>query len=106
MQLVWYPRDLEGCRQYLPVVESNPKVPKAKLNEHIGGGREDLGLDGHRRRTDGVDVALIELAKTALLRAVGAPDGLNLVALEELRQLRSVFGHHARKRHRHVVAER
>jgi hypothetical protein len=40
---------------------------------------------------------LIKLAEAALLRPVGAPHRLHLVALEELRQLRAVLGNDARE---------
>ena len=48
----------------------------------------------------------IELAETAAGRPIGPPHGLNLIALEELRQRRPVFGDDARQRHREVVAQR
>ena len=53
-----------------------------------------------------VDVALVELAESAARRPIGAPHGLNLIALEDLRQLRLVLGHDTRERHRQVVAQR
>jgi len=67
---------------------------------------QQLGLDDHRSRADGVHVALIELTEAPLLRAVGPPDRLHLVALEESRQLRAVLGHDPRKGNGEVVAER
>ena len=51
-----------------------------------------------------VDVALVELAEASLLRAVGAPHGLDLVALEGQGQAR-VHGHHTGQGHGEVVAE-
>ena len=98
-----------GVRQHriqqLAVIDDDLEVLEAKLQQHVGGRRQDLCLDGHRRRADRVDVALIELAEAALLRPVGAPHRLNLVALEELRQLRPILGDDARERHGHVVAQ-
>ena len=60
----------------------------------------------HRRRADRIDVALVELAEAALLRPVGPPHRLDLIALEEPRQLRAVLGDDPRQRHRQVVAQR
>ena len=58
------------------------------------------------RGADRVDVALVELAEAAPRGPVGAPHRLDLVALEELRQLAAVLGDDARERHRQVVAQR
>ena len=52
-----------------------------------------------------INIALIKLTKAALCRAVGPPDGLNLVALEHPRQAVAVLGHHARQRNGEVVAQ-
>ena len=48
---------------------------------------------------DGVDVALIKLTKSSLSRTIGAPDGLNLIALEELWQLVLILRDDAGERH-------
>ena len=92
--------------QKLPVIDDNLEVLEAQVDEHVGRGREQFGFDGHRRRSDRVDVALVELAEAALLRAIGAPDRLYLIALEELRQLAAILGDHSRERHGEVVAQR
>ena len=63
------------------------KSAKPSVVEHVADGGAQLRLGDRRRRADGVDVALVELAEAALARPVGAPDRLDLVALEELRQL-------------------
>jgi hypothetical protein len=47
-----------------------------------------------------------DVAETSLRRPVRAPHGLNLVALEELRELVLVLRHHARERHGQVVPQR
>src|SRR5262249_6088645 len=59
-----------------------------------------------RRRTNRVDIALIELAEAASCRPVGAPNGLNLVALEKPRQLVLILCNHARQRNGQVVTQR
>ncbi len=66
----------------------------------------DLRLDDRRRRPDRVDVALVELAEPPARRPVRPPHRLNLVALEELRQLAAMLGDDARERHGEVVAQR
>ncbi len=81
------------------------EVLEAQLVEHLGDRRQHLDLDDRRGRADGVDVALVELAEAAPGRPVGTPDRLNLVPLEELRQLRLVLGHHPRQRHGQVVPQ-
>src|SRR5690606_8300400 len=48
---------------------------------------------------------LVELAEASPRRPVGAPHGLDLEALEELRQRVPVLGDDARERHRQVVAQ-
>src|SRR5204863_9670597 len=50
--------------------------------------------------------ALVELAEPAARGTIGAPHRLDLVALEESRQLAAVLGDDARERDREVVAER
>ncbi len=97
---------VEDRRQQLPMVQADGEIGEAEASQHVGAGREQFGLDRHRRRADGIDVALVELAEAALLRAIGAPHRLHLVALEVPRQRGPVLGHHARQRHRQVVAQR
>ena len=63
------------------------KSSKPSLRQHLADRREEFRLDDRRRRSDRVDVALIELAEPSARRPVRAPDRLNLIALEELRQL-------------------
>src|SRR5262249_10376039 len=57
-------------------------------------------------RTDRVDVALIKLAEPSTLRPVGAPDRLNLIALEKPGQLVLILGDDPGQRHGEVVAQR
>ena len=96
---------VEHAGEELPMIQTHREVGEAQAAEHLSPGREQLGLDGHRGRAGGIDVALVELAEAALLRPIGAPHRLHLVALEELGQRGPVFGHHARQRHGEVVAQ-
>ena len=66
----------------------------------------NFDLDHQRTRSDGIDVALVELTKPAARRTVGAPDRLNLVALEEPAQRATMLGDDPRQRHGQVVAQR
>src|SRR6185295_10035649 len=68
--------------------------------------RAQFRFDDRRGRAERVDVALVELAETAARRPVGAPHRLNLVSLEQPRQLALVLRDDARERHGQVVAER
>src|SRR5204863_4005451 len=47
-----------------------------------------------------------KLAEASARRAIRAPDRLNLISLEELRQLSAVLGNDPRKRNGEVVAQR
>ena len=55
---------------------------------------------------DRVDVALVELAEASARRPIGAPHRLDLIALEEPRQLVLILRDDARERHGEVVAQR
>ena len=88
------------------MIDPDDEVGEPEPLEHVGHRGAQLGFDHHRFRSDGVDVALIELAKPAARRPIGAPDRLNLIPLEEPRQLAPMLGHHPRQRHRQVVAQR
>ena len=85
---------LEHAAQEAPVIEPNDEVAEPQPTEHIADRGADFGFDHRRSRADGVDVALIELAEPAAGRTVRPPHRLNLVALEEARQLAAVLGHH------------
>ena len=80
-------------------------VKPRRVSTSLDGG-EQVRFDHRGRRTDCVDVALVELAEPAARRPIGPPHRLNLIALEELRQLALVLRHHTRQRHRQVVPQR
>ena len=89
-----------------PMVQADVEVVEPQLGQHVRRRGANLGLDQRRRRADGVDVALIELAEAPARRPVGPPHRLHLIPLEILGQLRLVVGDDARQRHREVVAQR
>ena len=105
MQVEGNAEALEHAPEQHAVVETHHEVGEAERAQHVAHRRAHLRFDDRRARTDRVDVALIELTEAATRRAVRAPDGLNLVALEEARQLSAVLRDDARERHRQVVAQ-
>ena len=82
------------------------KSREAERLQHFAHRGNHLDFDHRRRRADRVHVALVELAEAAARGPVGAPHRLNLVALEESRQLAAVVGDDARERNGQVVAQR
>ena len=97
---------IEQRGQQPPVIQTNHEIVKAEPAKNFADGREQIDLDDQGRRTDRVDVALIELTKSPARGAIGAPDRLNLIALEELRQLVLILRHDTGERHRQIVPER
>src|SRR6266404_5545442 len=88
------------------MIQSNRKVIEAQRDQCITRGRADLGLHHHRSRSQHIDIALIELAKAATRGAVGAPDRLDLIALEKLWQLVLILCDDACERHGQIVTQR
>src|SRR5882672_4230908 len=90
---------IENPCQNLSMIYANNKIMEAKRDQRITRRRNQLRLNHHRLRPQHVYITLIELAKAAARGAIGAPDGLNLIALEKLWQLRFVLGDDARQRY-------
>src|SRR4051812_47094822 len=88
------------------MIQLDDEVSEAERAQHLADGRDHFRFDDRRRRSNGVHVALVELAEPPPRGTVGAPHRLNLVALEEPRQLAAIVSDHARERHRQVVAQR
>src|SRR5262249_48319134 len=91
--------------QQLTVVQSNREVVEAEAQQDIRHRRENLRFDTWRGRSDRVEIALIELAKPPARGPIGAPDRLDLVALEEPRQLVLILRDRTGQRHGEVVAQ-
>src|SRR5437763_1123550 len=87
------------------MIQANREVFEAECDQSIARCGNQLSFDDHRSRTEHVYIALIELAKAAARGTIGAPDRLNLVTLEKLRQLRFVLRDDARQRHRQIVTQ-
>src|SRR3979409_1282355 len=88
------------------MIQLNLEVAKAQSGEYVSPPRQFSHFHEGRRRSNGVDIALVELAEPAPGRPVRTPDGLNLVPLEKLRQLVLVLGDDAREGDGQVVPER
>src|SRR4051812_25130142 len=88
------------------MIQLHREIIEAETRQHVADSGAQLDLDGRGSRSDDVDVALIELAEAPARRTVGAPHGLNLVSLEELRQLSAMLGDDPRQRDGEVVAQR
>ncbi len=97
---------LEQARQYAAVIQDNREVLERQPLEHLGYRADLLRFDHRRRRSDGVDIALVELPEPPAGRTLRSPDRLDLVPLEDLRQHRLVLGDDASEGHRQVVAQR
>ena len=103
-----HPLSLEEPAQQLAVVELDGELADRQLGEHGMDHCRNLGVVAHRQRVlaDHVDVALVELAEPAALRALAAVDPLHLIATERKRQIVLVLGDIARQRHGQVEAQR
>ena len=99
-------RAREHRRQQLAMVDADDEIIESKFDERIRHRPAQLRLHGGRRRAERIDVALIELAEAAARRPIGSPHRLDLIALEEARQLALILRDDARQRHRQVVAQR
>src|SRR4029453_1787210 len=95
----------EQAGEHSAMIHANDEVVESELRQDVAHSRADLGLDHHRTRSDRVDVALIELAKSSARRTIRAPDWLNLVAFEEPWQLPAVLGDDTRERDRQIVPQ-
>jgi hypothetical protein len=81
---------LEESAQQLAVVELDGEGTDRQFGEQRVDHRRDLGIATHAERVlaDHVDVALVELAEAAALRALAAIHALDLVAAERGRRVR------------------
>src|SRR5207244_1582447 len=92
-------------RQRTTMVEANLEILKSQPSKNFADGGQKFGFHHGACGPDGVNVALIELAEPAPGRPVGAPDRLNLIALNKPRQLVLILRDDARQRHRQVVPQ-
>ena len=90
--------------EYLAVVYLDAYT-YAKAAEHGIHYLHELHLIEQRVAAHHIGIALIELPVASLLRAVGSPHGLNLIALEGQSQFVTVLHHIAGKGHCEVIAQ-
>ncbi len=100
----------DSCRiekpgQHQAMIQADHEIAEAQSREHLADRAQLLGLHDRRSRADRVDVALVELPETPPRRTIRPPDRLDLIALEEPRQLVLVLRDDARQRHRQIVAK-
>ena len=96
---------IQNSSQGLAMVQTNREILKSEADQRITRGRDQFSFDHHRKRSEHVHIALVKLAKAAPRGAIGAPDGLNLIALEKLWQFVLILGDDARQRHCQIVAQ-
>jgi hypothetical protein len=94
---------VEKRRERAAIVQPDDEVLEAKAREDLAHRSEHLGFHHRRSGSDRIDVALVELAESSLRGPVCAPDRLDLIPLEEFRQLVLILRDDARQRHREVV---
>src|SRR5215831_10750645 len=87
------------------MVQSNREVIETKRKEGIARRRDQFSFHHHRTRAQHVNITLIKLTKAPARRPVGAPDGLNLIALEEFRQFVLILRDDTRQGHGQIVAQ-
>ena len=102
--LVGLTNDVGNAGEYLAVVnlEAHTDTELGKYGVH---NLHQLHLVQERITAHHIGIALIELAITSLLRTVGTPYGLNLIATEGHLQFLAVLHHIACKGHGQVIAQ-
>ena len=83
-----------------PERHADPQLSEDPLDD-----LDQFDLVEQRARADNIDIALVEFAVAPLLRPVGTPYGLDLVALERQRDLGAVLHDIPRKGNGQVVPQ-
>src|SRR5690606_9720201 len=90
---------LGDARKNLPVIEFDSEILQPQEGKGFMVDEYKFCLIEEAFRTDNVDVALVEFAVAAALRAVSTPDRLNLKALKRQHDLVLVHDNVAGERH-------
>jgi hypothetical protein len=103
-----YPQAFEIAAHQLAVVELDGERADVQFAKHAVDHRRNFSVVAHRQRVlaDHVDVALVELAEAAALRALAPINSLHLVTAKRKAQLALVLGHVARQRHGEIETQR
>ncbi len=99
------PGSSKKAGEQLTMIETYDEIVESEPLQHFVHRRQQLNLHRERRRANGVDIALIELAEPPARRTVRTPDRLYLVSLEKARQLVLILRNYARQRNSQVVPE-
>ena len=102
--LVWETADLCHTCEYLAVVDLHTYV-HIEESEHAVNDLHELKLIELRCRADHVNITLIELSVTALLRTVSTPNRLDLESLERECDVVLMLNHETCERHCEVIAK-
>jgi len=89
------------------VIDAHLAGADPQPRQHLRAEGQHLGVGQQMGLPHDVGVTLVELAVPPLdqLGAIGAPDGLHLVAAKRERQV-GILGNHPRQRNREVIPER
>src|SRR5688500_11320052 len=96
----------QQARENRSVIQQDSVICESQTRHDFADRRQELRLDDERRRSDRIDIALEELAESPARGAIRTPDRLNLIPLEELRQLVLILRDDPRQWNSQVVAQR
>ena len=99
-------RGVQQSVQHDAMIEPQRKSLKTKARQDLTDRDDEFGLHDRRGGTDRIDIALIELAEPSARGTIGAPHRLDLIPLEELRQLVLILRDDSRERHGQIVPQR
>ena len=97
---------VQDARENLPVIDPQHKIFEPERDQRVRHRGAQFCLHDRRCRSEGVDIALVELAEAAARGTVRAPDRLDLIALEQTGHSGLMLCHDTRQRHRQVVPQR
>src|SRR5262249_21810074 len=96
----------QQAAEHASVVQTHRQVRESQFDKNLRHSAENLGFDRRSSRAHDIEIALIELSKASACRTVGSPYRLNLVSLEEFRQLVLILRDDARQRDCQVIPQR
>ena len=103
MQRLRHAGRVQHFRQQDAVIEAEIEIAETQFGQDLTDNAAQLRFHNGRCRTERVDVALVELTEAPARRTIGAPHRLNLIPLEQLRELALVMRDDTCQRHRQVV---
>src|SRR5690606_15007597 len=97
--------NLSESREDLPVIDLDANPLQIQRRKYSVIQLDEFHLLPKTSTANHISIALIKLPEPPLLRAVGSPHRLDLVALERKFQFMLVLHHISRKRDRQIVAQ-